>query len=127
MRFDVASPRPQPQSSFEEIIGRLYASGTTNAAEILASASDAQKARLALFCYERAHMRAIGLAVAATCDEAALIEAGGKLGEAIYAQARQGKVEAPVTRRSITLATPTPSTTPFVDDDPDPDFYSAAS
>ncbi|BAT58886.1 hypothetical protein GJW-30_1_01414 [Variibacter gotjawalensis] len=115
------------QQAFDEIIGQLYSAGTANVADVLASASDIQKARLALFCYERAHMRAIGLAVAATCDPAALIEAGGKLGEAIYAQARTGTAPIPApARRSITLATPTPSMPVIVDEDPDPEFYAEA-
>lgn len=114
------------QQVFEDLIGRLYSSGVGNVAEVLSSASNAQKARLALFCYERAHMRAIGLAVAATCDEASLIEAGGKLGEAIYAQARVGAAPVQSTRRGITLATPKPSMPVIVDEDPDPEFYAEA-
>jgi hypothetical protein len=42
-----------------------------------------------LICYHKAHLRRIGLALAATCDRTALIgQWGTVLGEAIYAQSR---------------------------------------
>lgn len=63
---------------------------------------------LALFCYRRAHLHALSLSIASTCDEVDLIEAGGRPGAALYELSRQP--DAPVAtvqengRRKITLA-----------------------
>jgi len=38
------------------------------------------RAMLAVYCYRRAHLASIGLAIAASCDEDDLAEHGGNLG-----------------------------------------------
>jgi hypothetical protein len=49
-----------------------------------------QRANLAMFCYHKAHLRRIGLAIAVTCDRPALIRQWGTvLGDAIFAQSRE--------------------------------------
>ena len=91
-----------------ELIGRLYASHQHGFAELVEPLSQEQRAAVALFCYGRAHLREIGIAVAAMCDEWSLTNAGGKLGEAIFAQSRLQPKSAqrplPIGRRKITLA-----------------------
>jgi hypothetical protein len=44
---------------------------------------------LAAFCYGRAHLRDIGLAIAATCDLETLVEAGGRAGIFLFEQSRE--------------------------------------
>ena|ERR1700686_1630203 len=70
---------------------------------------EALRAQLAVFCYGRAHLRPVGIAIAAACSEASLIGEGGNAGRALFAR-NGGEVEleserprGPVIR--ITLAT----------------------
>jgi hypothetical protein len=46
------------------------------------------KSMLALFCYRRSHLESAGLAIAATCDEEDLVEAGGLLGLTLFLKSR---------------------------------------
>ena len=42
-----------------------------------------------MFCYRKAHLRRVGLAIAATCDRSALVLAWGRpLGQALFEQSR---------------------------------------
>jgi hypothetical protein len=60
--------------------------------------SPVERANLAVFCYRKAHLNRVGLAIAATCDRDTLISAWGvALGGTLYAQSR----EAPVAPRSV--------------------------
>jgi hypothetical protein len=67
------------------------------------------RASLALFCYRRAHLHSMGLAIAASCDEDSLVWAGGSVGAFVFACSRQAsprEVQSPrADRRKITLAT----------------------
>jgi hypothetical protein len=96
----------------DELLGRLYRAGASGAEEATASLTAAERAHLAAFCYTRAHLHEIGLALAAICDQGALFEAAGKAGGALYAQARnraKATDAAPVgKKRAITLATLVP-------------------
>ena len=67
------------------------------------------RASLALFCYRRAHLHSMGLAIAASCDEDNLVWAGGSVGAFIFACSREAAPQAVLSpradRRKITLAT----------------------
>ena len=52
----------------EELIGKLYASDKHGIVDIVSGLSPMRRGQLALFCYGRAHLREVGLAVAAVCD-----------------------------------------------------------
>jgi hypothetical protein len=61
-----------------------------------------------VYCYRRAHLASIGLAIAASCDEDELTMHGGNLGANLFAKSRA--TEAVVTnnlsqRRKISLST----------------------
>jgi hypothetical protein len=104
-----ARPYQAEFSVSADLIGRLYASSQHGLEQVVAPLSLEQRTAVALFCYSRAHLREIGLAVAAMCDQWSLVNAAGKLGEAIFAQSRlQPKASdrpAHVGRRKVTLAT----------------------
>ncbi len=95
----------------DELIGRLYRSSEEAVLEIAASISPRDRARLAVFCYGKAHLHGIGLTLASTCELAALTQVmGNAVGQVIFNQshARTAAVEraAPTRRPSkITLAT----------------------
>lgn len=92
----------------ESLFGQLYRSHPNGLPELVATIPSRTRAMLALFCYRRAHLHALSLAIASTCDEADLIDAGGRPGAALYELSRQP--DAPVAtvqengRRKITLA-----------------------
>lgn len=92
-----------------QVVGQLYRSEGHKVAELVSNLGADQRARLALFCYGRAHMREIGLAIAATCDASILIETGGPaVGEALFELSRKRSEPEPKPRfgrPKITLAT----------------------
>jgi hypothetical protein len=104
----LARSAPNGTAVSDELIGRLYASRQHELAQMVADLPSEQRANLALFCYRRAHLRDIGLAIAATCDQWSLVNVAGKAGDVLYAHSRtQPEVIEPVLpygRRKITLA-----------------------
>jgi len=95
---------PVPESLF----GQLYRSHPQGLAELVATIPGQTRAMLALFCYRRAHLHALSLTIASTCDEMDLIEAGGRPGAALFELSRQPEVPTVAQpehgRRKITLA-----------------------
>ena len=57
---------------------------------------EAQRARLAAFCYKRTHLHGLGLKIASTCSCNALVDAAGTVGRVIYDQSRQGQQTPPI-------------------------------
>jgi hypothetical protein len=92
----------------DDLVGRLYRAGESAVADLLGGLSLGDRANLAMYCYRKSHLRRTGLAIAATCDLASLVQAWGTaLGQAIFAQSREPADEdrAPASRRAkITLA-----------------------
>jgi len=75
-------------------------SGTTN--EIAALPAE-QRVELALFCYRRAHLRVLGLRIAALCEQSVLKRFGGEAGSALYRATKEtGGMDKP--HRAISLA-----------------------
>ncbi len=94
----------------EELIGRLYASPIHHIDDLVSRLPPGPRGNLATFCYSRAHLRDIGLAIAATCDLETLIDAGGRAGSSLFQASRERPSEPKHpfswSRRSrITLAT----------------------
>lgn len=99
-------PCPVPDA----LLGEMYRSSSHGLSELIATISPEVRGMLAMYCYRRAHLASIGLAVAASCEEDDLTRYGGKAGAVLYAKSR----EAPQTpmadphtvgRRKVTLAT----------------------
>ena len=73
----------------EELIGRLYRASENAVLDLISKFSPTERANLSVYCYRKTHLYRIGLAIAATCDREALVEAlGTNLGETLYAQSR---------------------------------------
>ena len=92
-----------------QALHRLYQAAAHNVSEIVATLSESERARLAVFCYGRVHLKAAGLAIAAQCGLDHLSDAAGSTaaGRTIYMQAREdsGPSDRTYGRRSpITLA-----------------------
>ena len=72
----------------EEVIGLLYSSSHSRVYELISGLSAFHRASLATFCYGRAHLREVGLAIAATCEFEELVAAGGRAGDFLFEQSR---------------------------------------
>jgi hypothetical protein len=72
----------------EEVIGLLYSSSHNRVYELVSGLSASHRASLATFCYGRAHLREIGLAIAATCEFEELVAVGGRAGDFLFEQSR---------------------------------------
>ena len=101
-QFDNDQPVPA------EFAERLYRAGESQAAALVSGFSAAQRANLAVYCYHKAHLHRIGLAIAATCERSALeLTWGRTLGKVLYDQSRE-LAPTPITnpyRAAVTLAT----------------------
>lgn len=98
----------------EQVLGTVYAAQHRDPTAALATLPAIQRARLAVFCYGRAHLRELARVIAATCEEGDLVEVAGKLGATLFRQSREQE-EAPQPRlhkRPITLAKLVPSRFP---------------
>jgi hypothetical protein len=73
----------------EELLGRLYVSSIQEIDSIVSQLPPGPRGSLATFCYSRAHLRDIGLAIAATCDLETLVDAGGRAGTNLFEISRE--------------------------------------
>ncbi len=93
----------------ESIFGQLYRNHAQGLPQLVETIPAQTRAMLALFCYRRAHLQSLSLAIASSCEEIDLIEAGGRAGQVLYELSRQPGEPAvtqpePTGRRKITLA-----------------------
>ena len=97
-------PCPVP----EAVLGQLYSASPLNLAALTESIPSDSRARLAVYCYRRAHLASIGLAIAATCEEQELANHGGNLGEDLFVKSRTAEARGTDTyyerRRKVTLS-----------------------
>jgi hypothetical protein len=88
---------------------RLYGAAVSQVDEIVSELQESDRAAIAVFCNARAHMNAIGLAIAAKCSLNQLAAAAGSTvaGTQLFEQARQlphASRRSNWARRPITLA-----------------------
>ena len=85
-----------------ERLGQLYRSDPTELMEQIGDMEEGKRVQLAVYCYGRAHLREVGLSIAATCSEGKLVEVAGMIGQALSIQCRG-------VRRSFGLDAPRPT------------------
>lgn len=93
----------------ESIFGQLFRTHPQGLPQLVESIPARTRAMLALFCYRRAHLHALSLAIASSCEEIDLVEAGGRPGQVLYELSRQSGEPALIQpeltgRRKVTLA-----------------------
>jgi len=100
-----------PVVSLETVLTRLLHANTQDITEVVAPLPESERAQLAVFCYSRGHLHEIGLAVGATCDQRALINAApsAAAGTALFELSRARRPRPPERpasggRSRITLA-----------------------
>jgi hypothetical protein len=98
-------PCPVP----DNLLGRMYRSSPHGLSELIATIPPEVRGMLAVYCYRRAHLASIGLAIAASCEENDLTRAGGNAGSVLFAKSRES-AQTPTAdphasgRRKVTLA-----------------------
>jgi hypothetical protein len=107
----------------DELLGQMYRANEHGLARLVESVSSDVRARLALFCYRRSHLHSLALAIALSCSERELVEAGGRVGSALYALSREpasrSTTAASGNRKPITLSTKPLSTLVPLDEELD--------
>jgi hypothetical protein len=93
----------------DQLLGHLYRQTHSGLTELLRGMGAETRAKLALYCYARTHLREAGLMIAATCDRQNLISVGAQIGEAVFQRAQAAPEPAPVeshyvVRKRVTLA-----------------------
>src|SRR5574337_406176 len=93
----------------DDLLGAMYRANADGLAQLVDTVSADVRALLAMFCYRRSHLHALGVAIAATCAERDLARAGGRAGLTLYALSRQAPpsqvAAAAFGRKTITLST----------------------
>jgi hypothetical protein len=93
----------------DELLGEMYRASDSGLPRLVESVSPEARARLALFCYRRSHLHSLAVAIAGSCTERELIEAGGRVGSTLYALSREGSAKSAPSlsgcRKPITLST----------------------
>jgi hypothetical protein len=93
----------------DQMLGEMYRASPHGLNELIATVSPAARALLAVYCYRRAHLASIGLAIAAACEEDDLTSLGGNVGVTLFERSRKAP-QSPlpdaraIGRRKITLA-----------------------
>jgi hypothetical protein len=99
-----APPLDDDHTVPDDLMGRLYGASESAVADLMNDYSSDQRANLAMFFYRKAHLRPIGLAIAATCDFATLVGVWGPArGQALFDQSHDCAPTS-VPRPKITLA-----------------------
>lgn len=82
-------PLPEQEQAVSEAdILQQIVSGAPDAVEIGKQLPEMRRAQIAQFCYNRVHMRELGLRLAATCDILSLRNAFGRAADVVYEQSR---------------------------------------
>jgi hypothetical protein len=108
MQPDSPVPSEETCPVSDEMLGALYRSSEHGLSDLVTTVGPETRAMLALYCYRRAHLQSIGLAIAATCEEADLAWLGAA-GAVLFSRSRETPPKAITSyhgaRRSVTLAT----------------------
>jgi len=116
----------------DELLGELYRADQNGLPQLVASVAPDVRAMLALFCYRKAHLHSLAIAIATSCTERDLFRIGGRVGLVLFALSREapGARPAPVSsyggRKPITLSTTPLRALAPLDDDLDGELAEAA-
>src|SRR6476659_8524459 len=72
----------------EQLLFSLYDAAKRGLPVPVSDVPKDRRSSVALFCYRRSHLENAALAVAATCDEEDLVDAGGLLGRTLFLKSR---------------------------------------
>jgi hypothetical protein len=100
----------EPCPVADQMLGEMYRASAHGLNALIATVSPTARGLLAVYCYRRAHLASIGLAIAATCEEDELTAFGGGAGSVLFERSREAPKPSSGDshtsgRRKITLAT----------------------
>ena len=101
--FGRAEPDAECPISLDSL-GELYRSDEFAIPDMLQGVSELQRIRLALFCYNRAHFRKLGLTIASTVDPDRLSEFAGTMGQVLAAQCQTNGLSYGLDRSAVHAA-----------------------
>lgn len=94
-----------------EMLGTLVRAETALIGEMVAGLPRSTVAQLSIYCYGRAHLRDLGMALMGHCDVRHLVDIAGVMGQVIARQSRDGAahfgrdgIRTGSGRRKVTLA-----------------------
>jgi len=99
----------EPCPVSDEMLGEMYRISAHGLHELIATIPPTTRALLAVYCYRRAHLASIGMAIAATCEKDDLSSFGGNAGAILFERSREAPLSSSANthasgRRKITLA-----------------------
>ena len=103
-------PEDAPCPVADETLGEMYRASEPGLNVLIGAISATERVLLALYCYRRAHLASIGLAIAATCEKDDLTSSGGNAGANLFERSREARFSSTTAfrangRRKITLST----------------------
>jgi hypothetical protein len=72
-----------------ETLGQIYRANPQGLNELIATVSPTTRALLAVYCYRRAHLASIGLAIGASCEKDDLASLAGNVGVDLFERSRE--------------------------------------
>ena len=99
----------EPCPVSDEMLGEMYRTSVHGLHELIATIPPTTRALLAVYCYRRAHLASIGMAIAATCEKDDLSALGGNAGAVLFERSREAPLSPSAEthasgRKKITLA-----------------------
>jgi len=91
----------------DHFLARLYRSTAAEARDLCLPLPDPVRARLALFCSARVHLRDLARTIAATCPRSTLMREGRESGRVLWEEAMRHPPDSPefrCLRKGVTLA-----------------------
>ncbi len=105
-RHVLLDEEPCPVS--DEMLGEMYRTSVHGLHKLIETIPPTTRALLAVYCYRRAHLASIGMAIAATCEKDDLSAVGGNAGAVLFERSQEtpksSSVDAHASRRKVTLA-----------------------
>jgi hypothetical protein len=92
----------------ESVLGQLYRASPHGLDALIDTVPPQTRAMLAVYCFRRAHLASVGLAIAASCEEDDLAQYGGNLGADLFVKSRTAETVAETyltQRRKVSLST----------------------
>jgi hypothetical protein len=91
----------------ESVLGNLYRASSAGLPALVQAIPVSTRAILAGYCYRRAHLMSVALAIASSCEKHDLVEAHGELGAVMHELSQNPKpvVAVPDARRKVSLST----------------------
>lgn len=88
----------------DSVLGELYRSSPEGLHLLLETVSPNVRAMLAVYCYRRAHLMPLALAIASTCEKRDMVAAGREFGQAVFEQSREAPKVVTEKKRKVTLS-----------------------